>query len=129
MDDGHNHISPNDLTILSESIPGYNILELIATGGWEVYSANKISTCQTVALKLLQLDESLSGTQRHQNLERFEREAQLCTQLKHPHIVHLLDKGHTQQNQAFVVFEYVPGETLKDFLSSYGALSPKKPAS
>ncbi len=123
----HSNVSPSDLTMLSKSIPGYELLELIGVGGFgKVYRASQASTGQIVALKLLQLDDTLAPSQRDRHIERFEREAQLCAQLRHPHIVRLLDKGQTADHQVFVVFEYVPGETLKKVLKRHGALSPQE---
>ncbi len=120
-------ISSTNLQTLAETIPGYDLLDLIGKGGFGiVYRACQASTGQIVALKLLQLSESLAPNERSRQIQRFEREAQLCAQLRHPHIVRLLDKGHTDQHQVYVVFEFVPGETLKEFLSHHGPISPQE---
>ena len=46
---------------------------------------------------------------------RFEREARAVSSLNHPHICHLYDIG-TQDGTAFLVMEYLDGETLADRL-------------
>jgi TOMM system kinase/cyclase fusion protein len=45
----------------------------------------------------------------------------LCARLHHPHIVRLLDKGR-EGPYVYAVFEYVPGETLRDRIRRTGAL-------
>ncbi len=119
------------------TLHGYSLLRLLGKGGaGAVFEARQISTGQTVAIKLLHHDSAeqqnsdASDALRKQRLvARFERETHLCAQLHHPHIVMLLDKGQTSagnpenSQQLFAVFEYVPGETLKDLLIRNGALS------
>jgi hypothetical protein len=46
-------------------------------------------------------------------LERFRREARALAQLRHPHIVTVLDVGE-DGGAPFIVLEYVAGETLKE---------------
>lgn len=109
---------------------GYRLLRLLGKGGaGAVFEASQISTGQTVAIKLLRQDNEPDIQRRRRLIERFERETYLCAQLQHPHIVKLLDKGQTltgdadDTQQLFAVFEFVPGETLKDFLFKNGALT------
>jgi TOMM system kinase/cyclase fusion protein len=109
------------LALLSDQpfIPEYRLLHLLGEGGGgSVFKAQQISTGQTVALKLLRATDVRQGRM----VARFERETRLCAQLHHPHIVTLLDKGQAANRQLFAVFEYVPGETLKDLLIRKGAL-------
>lgn len=102
---------------------GYRCLALVGAGGFgTVFRAVQESTGQIVALKMLRRDADVD-LQRHQrHMARFERETQLCAQLHHPHIVQLLDKGQTAEGQLFAVFEFVSGITLRDLLTSRGAL-------
>lgn len=92
-------------------------------GGGTVYQARQKSTGQVVAVKLLHQDGAADDLRRRRLIARFGRETHLCAQLHHPHIVRLLDQGQSDDHQLFAVFEYVPGETLKDFLLRRGALS------
>jgi len=104
-------------------VQGFQVLELLGEGGFgSVYLARQESTRQLVALKI-----------KHQNPakyhfaprdeERFEREVQLCAELRHPHIVQLLDKGRTEDGRLFAVYQYVPGQTLREHIRQRGALS------
>src|SRR5271155_207330 len=54
-------------------------------------------------------------------LERFRREARAVAQLNHPHIVTVIDAGEDDQ-MAYIVFEYVEGENLKDRIRREGPL-------
>src|SRR5439155_8779017 len=71
---------------------------------------------RTVAVKIL--PESLATDPQFR--ERFNREARTISQLTHPHICTLHDVGE-QQGTAFLVMEYLEGETLADRLTK-GAL-------
>jgi hypothetical protein len=44
-------------------------------------------------------------------------------QLSHPNVVTVIDRGEEDGHQ-FIVFEYVPGNTLKDYLERRGPLPP-----
>src|SRR5436305_3173540 len=54
-------------------------------------------------------------------LERFRREALAVAQLSHPHIVGVIDAGE-DEGRPYIVFEYVPGETLKERIRRIGRL-------
>lgn len=107
--------------------PGYETLALLGEGGGgTVYKARQSSTGQIVALKAIRVDsvsQAQAGNDLTRVVERFERETQLCAQLHHPNIVRLLDKGVTVDGHLFAVFEYVPGETLREHLARRGAMS------
>ena len=102
----------------------YHLLQVLGEGGsGTVFKALQKNTGKTVALKLLRAGQQRNDEQLRRMEARFEREAHLGAQLHHPHIVGLLDKGKSASQQHFAVFEYVPGETLKQFLVRKGALS------
>ena len=56
------------------------------------------------------------------NVERFRREAQAAAGLNHPHIVAVYDWGE-EDDTSFIVMEYVPGQTLREIIQTYGRLS------
>ena len=70
-----------------------------------------------VAVKVM--DREVAGDS--DQLERFRREARAVAQLNHPHIVTVIDAGE-DDNMAYIVFEYVEGENLKDRLRREGPL-------
>jgi Tol biopolymer transport system component len=96
----------------------YEILAPLGAGGMgEVYRARDTRLDRTVAVKVLPVHLSSSPEIR----QRFEREARTISQLSHPHICALYDVGH-QDETAYLVLEYLEGETLADRLSARGAL-------
>lgn len=115
--------STHDLS-QSMDIAGYQIIRSLGHGASaNVYLAKQDSTDQEVAIKVLRVEFGISDQQRKRVYDRFDREAQVCAALKHPHIVRLIDKGQTDSHLLFAVFEYVPGITLKEYLLQNGALS------
>lgn len=107
-------------------LDGFQVLELLGEGGaGSVFKARQESTGQLVALKFLHADPAHTAFQRQRLIARFERETRLCAQLHHPHIVRLLDQGHTAAQELYAVYEFVPGITLKEWLLRHGPLQPQ----
>lgn len=119
------------------AINGYHLMSLLGHGGSSsVFKAQQISTGQTVAIKLLHHTNDSDHALSTLRIESFKREIQLCAQIHHPHIVRLLDQGLTNIKKKkpsssslkpslfYAVFEFIPGETLKEFLLKKGALQP-----
>jgi hypothetical protein len=79
----------------------------------EVYSARDTRLDRTVAIKILRADKI-------GHPERFQREARAVSRLSHPHICSLYDIGD-QDGTAFLVMEYLEGQTLADRMDD-GAL-------
>src|SRR5215472_16656936 len=95
----------------------YEIVAALGAGGMgEVYRARDSRLERTVAIKILPAHLS-SNTELK---ARFDREARAASALNHPHICHLYDVG-SRDGTAFLVMEYLEGETLADRLRK-GAL-------
>ena len=91
----------------------YEIVSILGAGGMgQIYRARDIRLDRTVAIKLLPEEFSARVDRR----QRFQHEARLISSLNHPHICALFDVGD-QDGVAFLVMEYVEGETLEDRLS------------
>src|SRR5688572_17987178 len=75
----------------------------------EVYRARDTRLDRTVAIKVLRAEVSADENRR----ARFEREAKTISALQHPHICALHDVGE-HDGLAFLVMEYLEGETLAD---------------
>lgn len=87
----------------------YEILTPLGEGGMgEVYRARDTRLGRIVAIKLMRQEVARQSDFR----QRFEREARLTSALNHPHICSLYDVG-TQDGLAYLVMEYVEGETLE----------------
>lgn len=85
----------------------YRVERLLGRGGMgEVYKARDERLGRAVAIKLAHERFSL----------RFEREAKAISALNHPNICTLYDVGASPDGAAFLVMEYLEGETLMDRL-------------
>ena len=85
----------------------YEILELLARGGMgAVYRARRIILGDDVALKMLSTPDDASLR------ERFLRESRAAAQLRHPHIVSVLDYDVDAAGHPFLVMEYLNGPSL-----------------
>src|SRR6266498_4784692 len=92
-----------------EALGQYKILDKLGEGGMgEVYRARDTRLGRTVAIKVLAAN--VAGDQERR--ERFLAEARATAALSHPNIAALYEIGE-EQGQLFLVFEFVPGETLK----------------
>jgi Tol biopolymer transport system component len=83
-----------------------------AGGMGEVYKARDTRLDRTVAIKVL--PDHLSSSPELK--QRLDREARAISQLNHPHICSLYDVG-TQDGTAFLVMEFLEGETLAERLT------------
>ena len=96
-----------------EMLGPYEIQALTGAGGMgEVYRARDTRLDRIVAIKLL----SAAFADRPDRRLRFQHEAHAISSLQHPHICTLFDIGE-QDGQAFLVMEYLVGETLDDRLT------------
>ncbi len=99
----------------------YEITSLLGAGGMgEVYQARDTRLDRTVAIKVMQ-SHSVADTN---SRSRFEREARAISRLNHPNICTLHDIG-SDEGVAFLVMEYVEGQTLADTLLK-GPLPPDR---
>jgi tetratricopeptide (TPR) repeat protein/predicted Ser/Thr protein kinase len=88
----------------------YEIVAAIGAGGMgEVYRARDTRLEREIAVKVLSRDLTSSEVAR----ERFQREARTIAALHHPHICAIYDVGETPEHQAFIVMEFLEGETLE----------------
>ncbi|MBK5230793.1 MAG: serine/threonine protein kinase, partial [Thermoleophilia bacterium] len=96
----------------------YRIEKVVGAGGMAtVYKAFDATLERPVALKVMRREVTGDPDQ----LERFRREARAAAKLSHAHIVTVIDAGE-ENGRPYIVFEYVPGETLKQRIKSRGRL-------
>jgi serine/threonine protein kinase/Tfp pilus assembly protein PilF len=100
--------------MIGKTISHYKIIEEIGRGGMgEVYLANDLKLERKVAIKFL--PQHL--TEDNENVERFEREAKAAASLNHSNIITIYEIAE-EDNQIFIVMEYVEGTTLRDLINS-----------
>ena len=90
-------------------IDGYTVLREISRGGQAVvYLARHEASGRQVAVKVLR-DGVLADERQRQ---RFERESRILSELNHPNIVALFDRGRTRDGQMYLAMDYIAGATL-----------------
>ncbi|HYE80584.1 MAG TPA: Stk1 family PASTA domain-containing Ser/Thr kinase [Clostridia bacterium] len=96
----------------------YEIMEKIGGGGMAlVYKAKCRLLNRFVAVKVLRPE----FTEDEEFVKKFKREAQSAASLSHPNIVGIYDVG-TENNNYYIVMEYIKGQTLKELIKSKGTL-------
>ena len=105
MDSQHTPIDIGPHALVGQTVAGrYEILEAIGEGGMgTVYRAEQKPIGRIVALKVL-LPELVQDALK---LQRFVNEARILSQLRHPHTVSLIDFGQLENDQLFIVMDYV----------------------
>ncbi len=97
----------------------YQIIKSIGEGGMaNVYLAYDTILDRDVAVKVLRGD--LANDEKF--VRRFQREALNASSLSHPNIVEVYDVGE-DNDQYFIVMEYIDGKNLKDLLKKRGKLT------
>ena len=57
---------------------------------------------------------------KEQALKRFLREARALASVDSPHVVHVHDFGRTEQDDYYLVMDYIEGGSLHDLLRRFG---------
>ena len=98
----------------SDSIGKYQLLRVLGSGATStVYLARDRFQQRDVAVKVIHANQ-LDGEEGMLFQRMFFSEATLVGRLKHPHVVELLDAG-IDDNDCYIVMEYVEGATLEDY--------------
>jgi serine/threonine-protein kinase len=103
----------------------YRIHRVLDRGGvGVVFEAEHLRLRRRVAIKVLarhlQDDE--------QALARFNREAEIISQLAHPNVVQVLDFDTTESGEPYLVMEYLTGRSLATLLAEHGQLELREVA-
>ena len=106
----------------TEEIPGYAIQRELHRGAQGVvYLATQERTRRDVAVKMLLQGAFATSRQR----ARFEREAEIASQLRHPNIVTVYDSMPVKGGRFALVMEYIEGRTLDQWSESLATLAPR----
>jgi|GEM_PF-596364 len=101
----------------------YDVIEFIGSGGmgsvWKVYDKQLEGT---FAVKVLKPELLADATA----VKRFEKEANLASDLTHANIAAIFGPGTDSQGRPFIIMGYVDGESLADILAREGKLSEER---
>ncbi len=104
--------------MIGTTLGSYKVLSEIGSGGMGVvYLAEHTLLGRKAAVKLLRADMP------DEYVERFFNEAKAAASLHHPGLVDVFDFGHATDGSAYIVMEFLPGESLAERL----AREPKLP--
>lgn len=100
-------------------IPGYKLGDELGRGAMGVvYRGEQVELGRAVALKIIDREMAAEGA-----AARFLREAQLCMELSHPHVIKVYDAGEAGR-WLYLAMELVEGRSLDRVLSATGGLPP-----
>ncbi len=100
----------------------YELMEVIGVGGMAVvYKAKDKLLNRLVAVKILKSEFN----DNEQFINKFKRESQAAASLSHNNIVNVFDVG-VQDDNHYIVMEYVNGKTLKAYIKEQGKLPWKE---
>lgn len=98
-------------------IQGYLIECEISSGGQAtVFRAIQERTGRAVAVKVFHGGPFVGSRGR----KRFERESEILARLNHPNIVHIIDRGRTEDGSFFLVMDFIQGTNLDSYVQSLG---------
>lgn len=98
----------------------YEIIEVLGRGGMGVvYKARHVVLQSFFAIKLLLSHGS------EEELQRFLREAQLASKVRHPNVVQISDFGLLVDGRSYLVMECIDGTTLSSVIKQ-GAIAPRR---
>ena len=114
--DGGHEQAPEQAIVLHET---YRLIRQVGFGGTGVvYEAMHTRLPRRFAIKVL-LRSLLAHPEAH---ARFCHEAELMSQLRHPHVVQIFDFNVTHENQPYFVMEYLEGRDLETELAGGAAM-------
>lgn len=99
--------------MIGSQINQYKILEKIGSGGQgTVYKALDTKLNRTAVIKVLPPEL----TAKTSNFKRFEREAQLCSQLDHPNICTIYD-FHSSDGVFYIAMQFIAGKNVRQLVA------------
>lgn len=124
MNPGHQCPPQPGAELVGKVLDGrYRIESILGAGGMGmVFRATQTSVGREVAIKTL--NPSLAAAP--QFFERFKREAEVASRLKHPNVITVFDFGRADDGTCYFVMELLAGRSLKEVVKEEGALSLRR---
>lgn len=110
---------PRSTLVAGDDVAGrFRIIRPLGSGGFgAVYEAERADGGGRVALKVLRTTVAADEIER----KRFAREAWVLTELRHPHVVRVVETGETGDGAPYLALELLRGHSLRDDLAEVGA--------
>jgi eukaryotic-like serine/threonine-protein kinase len=106
--------------MLGTSVGNYQVTSQLGLGGMGVvYLAMHTMLGRPAAVKVLLPELS----QNREMVNRFFNEARAATAIRHPGIVEVYDFGYLADGRAYIIMEYLEGESLSGRIAQVGRLS------
>ncbi len=114
----------------SEIAGRYQVVQRLGAGAFgTVYKAKDKILGRMVAIKTIRLEGlAAQGASLEELVDRFEREAQVSAQLRHPNIVTIYDIGEAD-GMSYLAMEFIDGVGLEKIIASTGRLPLERAAS
>jgi serine/threonine protein kinase len=112
------------MALLGQVLDGrYKIESVLGQGGMGmVFRATQTSVQRPVAVKTLNPALAAAPT----FFERFRREAEVASRLRHPNVITIYDFGRAPDNTCYYVMELLEGESLKELVKRDGPMSLRR---
>ncbi len=108
-------------SLIGRDLMHFHVEQFVGGGGMgAVFRGRDLSLGRIVAIKVLSQDQIDEDT-----IRRFRHEAQSAAKLDHPAIPHVYYIGE-QDGWYFIVFEFIEGENIRDFVAQQGPLSVRQ---
>src|SRR4051812_44826227 len=103
--------------MIGSTIGAYQVIRLLGQGGMgAVYEALNQSIGRRVAIKVLHPDYA----RQPEIVARFFNEARAVNCVEHPSLVQIHEHGQLPSGTAYIVMEYLKGQTLSQRLAQHG---------
>jgi hypothetical protein len=110
----------------AQEMGSYRLVERLGSGGMgEVWRATHRLLSRPAAIKLLQPSAG-DGPDAEMAMRRFEREAQVTSQLRSPHTVELFDFGVAGDGRFYYVMELLDGLDLDALVKRHGPIPAER---
>jgi serine/threonine-protein kinase len=112
------------MALIGQVLDGrYKIEDVLGQGGMGmVFRATQTSVHRPVAVKTL--NPSLAAAP--QFFERFRREAEIASRLRHPNVITIYDFGRAQDGTCYYVMELLEGESLRELVKRDGPMTLRR---
>ena len=90
-----------------------------------VYGGEHLALQRKVAVKMMRMAFAENADVREQALKRFLREARALASVDSAHVVHVHDFGRSENDEYYLVMDYIEGASLHDMLRRFGRFPPE----